>query len=190
MRRYELLCACGTVLLAACRGGSGAASTDSATAATEVPTLRQLATAWSGGQTQPSCQTEGPNGEYLGLPGERYCVWPTPTGASAPGEVSAHMLVTGRVLFLHWVRPTADSADADRLVDSLGTALTSRGLIARACPSGDVPAGHVEMTRWEAPTLIVELSRIAPATGAPKLSVMAGDDPRGVPDVLCPRSVQ
>ena len=186
--RHEALRLCGLVLLAACRGG-GAAATDSAAAATHAPTLHQLATDWSGGQTRPRCQTRGPDGEYLGLPGERYCVWPTPDGAAGQGEVSAHTLVTGRVLFVHWVRPTADKTDADRLVDSLGRALTSRGLIARACPSGDVPAGHLEMTRWESPTLIVELSRVAPAQGAPRLSVIAGDDPGAVPDVLCPRNV-
>lgn len=188
MRYRVVLCVYELLLLAACRGGASAA-TDSATAATQVPTLRQLATTWSGGQTRPRCQNQGPNGAYLGLPGERYCVWTAPAGTSARGEVAAHTAF-GRLLFLQWTRPTAGKADADRLVDSLGTALTSRGLSARTCPSGDVPAGHVEITRWEAPTLIVELSRITPAQGAPRLSVLAADDPKAVPDVMCPRDVE
>ena len=174
--------------LAACRGGAPA-TIDSAALATQVPTLRQLATGWSGGQTRSRCQDEGPKGEYLGLPGEQYCVWPAPAGISVSGEVSAHRAL-GKLLFLHWTRPTAGRADANRLVDSLDRAFTSRGLHARECPSGEVPAGHLEVTRWEAPTLIVELSLITPAQGAPRLSVMAGDDPRAVPDVMCPRDVQ
>jgi len=49
----------------ACRGGERA--DDASMKSGQPPTLRQLAMAWSGGQTRPQCQDRGPNGEYLGL---------------------------------------------------------------------------------------------------------------------------
>ena len=91
-------------------------------------------------------------------------------------------------MLLQWNRPTTGEADADRLVDSLSKALTSHGLHVRACPSGDVPAVHLERRQWEAPSLIVQLARITPPQGAPRLMVLATDMPRAMPDIMCPRS--
>lgn len=172
-------------LVVACRDHGDVAN--SPMVAGQPPTLRQLATALSGVQSPPHCGDRGPHGEYPGPAGEQYCVWSAPNGSPARGEVSAHMAGSGQLLFLQWTRPTNDEADAKRIVDSLGKALSSHGLVARACPSGDVPAGHVDLTEWDAPTLLVQLSRITPAHGAPSLLVLATDVPKAVPDVMCPR---
>ncbi len=171
---------------AACRGAAGAPA-DSALVAGKVPTLRQLATAWSGGLTRPRCQNQGPHGEYLGPMGGQYCVWTTPAEGATRGEVAAYATAAGRLTLLEWSRPAVDGADADRFSDSLGRALKARGVVARACPSGDAPAGHVELTAWEAESLSIQLSRIMPPRGAPSLTVLATDLPRAMPDVLCPQ---
>lgn len=167
--------------------GKGAPVNDVAMKPGQVPTLRQLATAWSGGRTQPKCGHHGPNGEYPGPMGDQYCVWSTAAESPAGDEVGASATKSGHLLLLQWDRPTKGKADADRLVDSLRTALRSHNVIARDCPSGDVPAGHVELVEWNAPTLLIQLSRITPPAGAPRLTVMATDEPSAVPDVLCPR---
>jgi hypothetical protein len=78
----------------------------------QVPTLRQLAVALSGGQTRPRCQDRGPNGE--------------------------------------------------------------------------APAGHVELVEWNAPTLLIQISRITPPSGTPHLMLLATDMPQAVPDIMCP----
>lgn len=186
MRYRVMLCICGLLLVTACRGSESAA-TDSASASTGVPTLHQLATAWSG-EARPRCQDHGPNGEYLSAPTEQYCVWTAAENTPTQGQVEGYTAL-GRVQLLHWTRGTAGAVDADRIIDSLGAALTSRGLRTRPCRSGEVPAGHLVVTRWEATTLIVELSRIAPAQGPPKLSVLAVANPKAVPDVMCPRDI-
>src|SRR6185503_17653229 len=131
------------------------ASPDSASAqhpsasGSRIPTLDQLATAWSGGQTRPTCYKRGPNGEYLGPPSlnQQYCVWTPPAGASPRGDVSAHT-GQGRLTLVHWNLPTNGVREADRLVDSLGSALTSRGLSARACPSHKMRSGRRATMRW------------------------------------------
>jgi len=167
----------------ACRGDR---AEESPMKAGEVPTLRQLATAWSGGRTQPRCQDRGPKGEYLGPLGEKYCVWTTAGSTPGNDEVTAHTTSSGRLLFIQWNRATTGAADADRLVDSLRTALSSHGLVVRDCPSGEVPAGHLELVEWDAPTLLIQLSRITPPGGTPRLMTLATDEPKAVPDVLCP----
>jgi hypothetical protein len=166
----------------ACRGGERA--DDASMKSGQPPTLRQLAMAWSGGQTRPQCQDRGPNGEYLGPMREQYCVWST--SAAAAGEVSARTTASGRLTLLQWNRQTAGESDADRVVDSLRTALVSHGLVARDCPSGEVPAGHLQVLEWAAPTLLIQLSRISPPNGAPRLMVLATDLPKAVPDIMCP----
>lgn len=184
MRYHAMLCA--LALGAACRGAAGA-SADSAPAAGRVPTLRELATAWSGGRTRPRCQNRGPRGEYLGPMGGQYCVWSTPAEVATRGEVAAYETAAGRLTLLEWSRPAVDGADADRFSDSLGSALTARGVVARACPSREAPAGHLELRAWEAESLSIHLSRITPPRGAPSLTVVATDMPGAMPDVLCPR---
>lgn len=171
-------------LAVACSGGGDRAG-ESAMKPGQVPTLRQLAVAWSGGRTKPRCQDRGPNGEYLGPMGNHYCVWSSAT--SAAGEVGAHTTAKGRPTLLQWNRPTAGAPDADRLVDSLRKELASHGLVARECPSGESPAGHIELVEWDAPTLLIQLSRITPSGGTPRLMVMATDMPQAVPDFMCPR---
>lgn len=151
----------------------------------QAPTLRQLAVAWSGGRTKPRCQDRGPNGEYLGPMGEQYCVWSSAT--SAAGEVAAHSTARGQPTLLQWNRTTSGVADAHRLVDSLRKELASHGLVARKCPSGDSPAGHIELVEFDAPTLLIQLSRITPPNGTPRLMALATDMPQAVPDFMCPR---
>ena len=170
---------------AACGGGRNA--DDSAMKPGQVPTLRQLAVAWSGGNTRPRCQDRGPNGEYLGGMGGQYCVWSTPAAVDAGNEVGAHTTASGTPTLLQWNRQMTGVADADRLVDSLRSALKAQGLVARNCPSGDAPAGPIELIEWDAPTLIIQLARITPPSGAPRFTTVATDMPKSVPDIMCPR---
>ena len=150
------------------------------------PTLTELATAWSAGQENPRCQDRGPRGEYLGPGGNQYCVWETPAGRVALGHVSAHVDGRGHPTLLTWERPTDGATDATRLVDSLGSALTGRGLTARPCGTGEVPAGSVEAVLWEGPTVEVHVSRITPPSGTPRLVTMVVAAPNSIPAVACP----
>ena len=87
---------------------------------------------------------------------------------------------------LTWERPTESPTEAAQLVDSLGAALIDRGLTARQCGTGEVPAGTVEAVLWESPTVEVHLSTITPPTGTPRLVVMAVAAPNSIPAVGCP----
>lgn len=147
-----------------------------------------LAEAWSGGQTEPRCQPRGPRGEVLlGGDGARHCTWEPAPGSGAVGAVSATVDVAGGPTLLEWVRPARDAADADRLIDSLGTAFRGRGLAERACGESDFPVGRVRGTVWSGPALVVHLSRIAPPEGAPRLHLWVTDLPEAFPmDVVCP----
>lgn len=147
-----------------------------------------LAEAWSGGQTEPRCQPRGPRGEVLlGGDDARHCTWEPAPGSGAVGTVSAKVDVAGGPKLLEWVRPARDAADADRLIDSLGTAFRGWGLAERACGESDVPVGRVRGTVWSGTALVVHLSRIAPPEGAPRLHLMVTDLPSAFPmDVVCP----
>jgi hypothetical protein len=171
---------------AACGAEGRAAGARDEPGTTAPPTLRELATAWSAGQASPRCQDRGPRGEYLGPAGDQYCVWEAPAGRVARGVVSAHVDRRGDLTLLTWERPTDSPTEAARLVDSLGAALTSRGLTARLCGTGEVPAGTVEAVLWESPTVEVHLSTITPPTGMPRLVVMAVAAPNSIPAVGCP----
>ena len=76
------------------------------------PTVRALATAWSGGQETPRCQDQGPNGEYLGGVGQqRYCEWRPPAGVTVRGKVSALVDRDSAYTLITWERPTDDVAE-------------------------------------------------------------------------------
>jgi hypothetical protein len=93
--------------------------------------------------------------------------------------------VTGEPTILTWEVSTESAAEAEEIVDSLGTALRAHGLESRQCRGADVPAGQTEMTLWEAPTLAVHISKITPSSGAPRLGIIAVTDARAMPEVAC-----
>lgn len=149
--------------------------------------LGELAQSWSGPRGRAHCQSSGPRGEYLGVPGSSYCEWPAPAGSAGGDKLSATYNELGGPALLTWERTTFGVADAKRLSDSLGVALVKRGLNERACRGSDVPAGKASMTVWEGPTLLVALSRIDPTEGPPRVTLMATDGPKAFPAVLCPK---
>lgn len=179
---------CLVVAATACDGAGAAGRAPGQGGADAPPTLGELAAAWSAGQDHPRCQDRGPRGEYLGPRGDQYCVWDAPAGRVALGQVGAYTDRRGDPTFLTWERPTAGGSDADRLVDSLGAALTSRGLTARECGGGESPAGTFSAVMWTNSEIEVHLSRITPPTGEPRLVVMAVAAPGSIPAVGCPES--
>ena len=184
MQLHRVVVAMALIAVAACRESD---DTDPPVAQASLvpPSPRQLATSWSGGQDQPRCQSRGPRGEVLALPGARYCVWEPSQGSQARGTVSGQVNAAGEPTILTWEVRTESAAEADEIVDSLGTALRAHGLESRHCIGRVVPAGQLEMTLWEAPTLLVHISRITPSSGAPRLGIVAVDDARAMPAVAC-----
>jgi hypothetical protein len=105
--------------------------------------------------------------------------------AARTGRVTATVSPAEGTTLVTWKRPTAGARDADRVIDSLHTALARRGLTRRACGAGAVPAGRLRTVAWRDARLLVPLSRIAPPTGAPRLVVVAADDLIVLPPALC-----
>lgn len=184
MRSHGVVVAIALITMAACQK-TDSADSPVAQASPFPPSAGQLATSWSGGQNQPRCQSRGPRGEVLAPPSTRYCVWEPPQGSQARGTVSGQTTVTGEPTILTWEVSTESAAEAAKIVDSLGTALQAHGLESRHCAGGDVPAGQVEATLWEAPTLAVHISTITPSSGAPRLAIIAVNDARAMPAVAC-----
>ncbi|MHB1223816.1 MAG: hypothetical protein ACYC2G_07185 [Gemmatimonadaceae bacterium] len=180
--RPVVLSLAAVAILSSCGAGAHAASD-----AAGHPTLSGLAVGWSGGQGEPRCQDHGPRGEYLGGMGDQYCEWVPPAGSGVVGSVSAHANALGRPTMLTWERPARDAADADRIIDSLGTALTGYGLAGRDCGVGSDPGPEIRGFIWESQDLVVFLSRITPEGGVPRLMAMVFDIPSAVPDMACPR---
>ncbi len=178
----------GMCAIAAACGAEGRSEPRSAeTLAGAPPTLAELAKAWSAGQTRPRCQDRGPRGEYLGTTGDQYCEWDAPAGQVALGTLSGQVDRRGTISLLTWERPTESVADAERVVDSLGVALTARGLVTHQCGEGEVPAGEVLGILWTSPTVEVHLSKITPPTGTPRVFLMAVAAPNSIPAIACPR---
>ena len=181
MRSSSLALGCLLLLATACQT---AATADDASGG--APTIGRLIMLWSGGQESATCRVAGP-GDNPALDVGQPCEWAPVPGSGAVGRVSGSLDSSGRPTLITWMRPTEGTADADRLIDSLGTAFAGHGLTHRDCGSGATPAGQVRGMLWEGPTLVVHLSRITPDSGAPRLAVMAIDQPDEFPDVLCPR---
>jgi hypothetical protein len=150
--------------------------------------LGEIAQSWSGGRLRPHCQGSGPRGERLFGAGSRYCEWPAPAGSAGREKLSASYSEFGGPALVTWERTTFGAPDAHRLSDSLDAALVKRGLVARICPGGDVPAGKASGTVWEGPDLLVALNRVDPPAEAPKVTIVATDAPAAYPAVLCPKS--
>ena len=145
------------------------------------PTLVALAAAWSAGRAEPVCQSRGPRGEYLGpIPGAEYCHWPTVARDLGVGTVSGHRDGVGGLTEITWDRTLPDTAAAARLADSLGTALTARGLRERPGRGGG--------RRWESAALGVQFLRVPARPGAGShVLVFATSLPGALPDLTCPR---
>lgn len=94
-------------------------------------TLEDIAAAWSGGRTDAACRPHGPRGEYL-VPGDEHCQWPTVSRGAQWSTVSGSRGSVLGLSSLTWERTVPDVAAALQLADSLGAALTERGLTAYA----------------------------------------------------------
>jgi hypothetical protein len=143
-------------------------------------TLQELAEAWSGGRTDPTCQTRGPHGEYLGaLPGATYCQWPTVARGSEWSIVGGHRNSVLGLTDIVWERRVRRHDSAVTLADSLGKELRSQGLREQLCARGG--------RRWETATLGILLT-VYPARsdGAVIVTVFATTMPRALPRVDCP----
>jgi hypothetical protein len=146
--------------------------------------ITELAESWSG-QASPRCTRRSTGGELVD--GQRdpwECEWSATAGDTPPGHVWGDVDVPERVSMVMWDRPTRDAKDADRVIDSVRTSLTARGLRESPCGETDVPAGHVQATSWMNADLFIHLSRIAPPAGAPRLAVVAVSDPAQVPRIF------
>jgi hypothetical protein len=146
--------------------------------------ITALAESWSG-QTSPRCTQRSTGGALVD--GQRdpwECEWSTRTGDTPPGHVWGDVDVPERASMVMWDRPTRDAKDADRVIDSVRTSLTARGLHEYPCGEDDVPAGHAWATSWMSAELFIHLSRIAPPSGAPRLLIVAVDDTTQVPRLL------
>ena len=162
--------------------GATRAGVTRAGATQAAPTLEALAAAWSAGRAEPQCQPRGPRGEYLGpAPGAAYCQWPTVARNLGVGMVSGHRDAVTGLGEITWDRMLPDTAAVTRLADSLGGALTARGLHGRVCPGGG--------RRWEAAALGVQFLRVRsrPDVG-PRVLVFATTVPSALPDLNCPRA--
>jgi hypothetical protein len=146
--------------------------------------ITELAESWSG-QSSPRCTQRSTGGALVD--GQRdpwECEWSAANGNELPGHVRGRVDVPERASMVMWDRPTRDARDADRVIDSVRTSLTARGLKEHSCGETDVPAGHVRATSWMSAELHVHLSRIAPPAGAPRLLIVAVDDTAQVPRIL------
>ena len=104
------------------------------------PTFAGLAAAWSGRRADPTCQPQGPRGEYLGgIAGAEYCQWPTVVRGRQSGTVRGHRSAGGGLALLTWERALAEPAAVDGFADSRGTAL---GRARGSPPPSPVPAAR------------------------------------------------
>lgn len=143
-----------------------------------------MAQAWSGSSQLPLCGRTGPDGEDLGSPDSRYCEWRTPS-ADAREKLSA--IVEARATTVTWRRATSTAEDADRLTDSIRSALLARGLRERSCGAITNLTGESRGVRWEGDSLVVDVTRITPRTGPPRVQIVAVDVPSEMPGILCAR---
>lgn len=143
-------------------------------------TLEGLATSWSGGRSDPTCQPRGPRGEYLGvLPGIRHCQWPTVTRDSEFGTVTAIRDSLRGLSNITWERVLADTMRVAALIDSLERRFTRAGLSSHRCSTGGM--------RWQSDELIVQsVPAIARPAGGQLVMIFATTMPAAIPRLLCP----
>lgn len=102
---------------------------------TRLESLEQLASLWSHGRAEHTCQRLGPIGEYLG-PGRDYCQWLTAVQGRAYSTVGIFRDSSVGFTHLRWERTLRDPADHRRVVDSLNAALLTQDFVAWDCPKG------------------------------------------------------
>jgi len=171
-----LLLGCTLVVIASCRRSEARVSPPVG--------LVELAAAWSGGRTDPTCQPRGPRGEYLGgLPGVEYCQWPTVVRGRQSGTVSGTQDEISGLRMIMWERAVPDSATAAKLRDSLSATLKAQGLVEYPCPAGG--------RRWLRDDFAVEfLPGRTRADGRLHLGVVATTLPTTLVPALCPAAPQ
>lgn len=141
-------------------------------------TLESLAVGWSGGRTDPTCQSRGPRGEHLGVvPGAQYCQWPTVARGPERGTVGAHRDSVIGYSLLAWERVFGSEASLAQLADSLSEAFRARGMRERPCVLGG--------RRWESETLGVELMRSRSHPGVVAM-IVATTLPKAMSQLTCP----
>lgn len=143
-----------------------------------------MAHTWSGADRRPVCRRTGPDGEELGSADARYCEWRSPSTGGA-GTLTA--IVRPQATMVTWRRTTASVVDADRLTDSIRTALLARGLTERTCGTISNLSGESRGVRWESSDLVVDVTRSTPHRGTPSLQIIAIDAPAEMPQILCGR---
>ena len=153
---------------------------DQADVTPAVPTLEQLAAAWSGGRADATCRSSGSAGEYAGpMRGAEHCEWPTVSRGAHAGTVTGTRDSLGVLRSLTWQRSVPDSATAAQLVDSLGVALAAAGLTSYSCRGGG--------RRWQRAGLGVQFMPVAvESSGRRRLMVFATPMPEALPALLCP----
>ena len=156
-----LMSACAAAVLPAQRG---------------TPRLEELGRAWAGPSASQQCVTFAPR--RFDPPNPERCDWTALPDGRLGTQLWGKRPSGGALESLFWMRVTLDSADAQRVIDSLSTALVRRGLAGFPCEYG----GH----RWQAPGLGVEVA-LARDTLSPRqrVRVFATIEPNGLPDTFC-----
>lgn len=146
----------------------------------EPPALEEIAAAWSGGRSDPTCRASGPGAEYAGpIRGAEHCEWPAVSRGAHSGTVTGTRDSLGGLRSLTWQRSVPDSATAAQLVDSLGRALAAVGLTTSPCRGGG--------RRWQRSGLGVQFMPVAvESSGRRRVMIFATTLPDALPDLLCP----
>lgn len=144
------------------------------------PSVLELASAWSGGRSDPVCGNRGPRGEYLGpLPGAEHCQWPTVTRGREFGTVFATRDSANGWTGVTWERVFVDTARVQVMLDSLDASFVASGLFAHRCSTGG--------RRWQAPGLVVQTMPPTPRpAGGFVVSVIVTKWEAAVPTLFCP----
>lgn len=145
-----------------------------------APSLEEIAAAWSGGRSDPTCRATGPGGKQMGpVRGAEHCEWPTVSRGGHSGAVTGTRDSLGVLTSLTWQRSVPDSAAAAQLVDSLARALAAAGLTSYSCRGGG--------RRWQRIGLGVQFMPVATeANGRRRVMVFATPVPEALPALLCP----
>lgn len=140
----------------------------------------ELASAWSGGRSDPVCRNRGPRGEYLGpLPGAEHCQWPTVTRGREFSTVFATRDSANGWTSVTWERVFVDTARALVMLDSLDASFVASGLHAHRCSTGG--------RRWQARGLVVQSMPPTPRpAGGFLVSVIVAKWAEAVPTLFCP----
>lgn len=150
-----------------------AASAGATRQASRPLALETLAREWSAGGEIRRCEPA--------TDGVSECRWPPIVRGNETSELTGYRSATLGLSGLLWSRVFSDSAGAQRMIDSLDTALRAAGLAAYTCRSG--------ARRWQREELVVHLARAVPGTSpGPKVVLTAYSDPSLLPRVLCPEA--